>query len=103
MLCIAWVDPEGSSLSFLSSGAALQVSVGTVVAAVAGSPLSLQQLVHPLDDALQGLVHVQPHLLPLFLMPVMVQRTAAAASTPRGQQSVLVVAENDLLRVGRGR
>lgn len=49
--------------TFLSSGAALQVSVGTVVAAVAGSPLSLQQLVHPLDDALQGLVHVQPHLL----------------------------------------
>lgn len=49
--------------TFLGSGAALQVAVGTVLAAAAASPLPLQQLVHPLDDALQGLVHVQPHLL----------------------------------------
>lgn len=49
--------------TFLGSHAALQVSVGTIVATAAGFPLFLQQLVHPLDDALQGLVHIQPHFL----------------------------------------
>lgn len=40
---------------------------------------------------------------PLLLVPVMLQRAAAAAPAPRGQQRVLVVAEDHLLRVGRGR
>lgn len=50
------------SVTFLT-GATLQVSLGTVLTAVAGSPLLLKQLVNTLDDALQRLIHIQPHLL----------------------------------------
>lgn len=45
------------------SGAALQVHLSAVLAAGAGPPLLLQQLVDALDDALQRLVHVEPDLL----------------------------------------
>lgn len=44
-------------------GAPLQVKLGTVLTAVAGSPLLLKQLVNALDDALQGFIHIQPNLL----------------------------------------
>lgn len=49
-------------VTFLA-GAALLVGQEDVLTAAALQPLSLQKLVHPLDDALQTLVHVHPHLL----------------------------------------
>lgn len=53
---------DSGSPTFLG-GAPLQVDLGHVLTAVPGRPLLLKQLVHPLDDALQGLVHIKPHLL----------------------------------------
>ncbi len=49
-------------VTFLT-GSTLQVSLGTVLTAVAGPPLLLKQLVNTLDDALQRLIHIQPNLL----------------------------------------
>ena len=49
-------------LTFLNA-AALQVALGTVQTGIAGPPLFLEQLVDPLDDALQRFIHIHPNLL----------------------------------------
>lgn len=58
-------DPVGVAVpvTFLAGAAARAGEA--VLAALTEQALLLQQLVHPLDDALQALVNVQPH----FLLP----------------------------------
>lgn len=73
-----------------------------ILTALTMHPLLLQQLVHPLDDALQALVHVQPHFLPLLLVPVYLQRRPAVPARPPGHEGVLVIPEHDLLLLSRG-
>lgn len=50
-----------------------------VLAAFAVQALLLQQLVHPLNDALQALVHIQPH----FLLPN--QKDPSGSALPMGK------------------
>lgn len=50
-------------VTFLAGAAAS--AGGGILTALAMQALLLQQLVHPLDDALQALVDIQPH----FLLP----------------------------------
>lgn len=59
-----WVDPERLKplVTFLRNGALL-VGLHHVLAAAAPQSFILQEFIHPLDDALQTLIHVHPHLL----------------------------------------
>lgn len=58
------VDPECLKplVTFLRNSALL-VALEHVLTAAAAQSFSLQQFIHPLDDALQTLIHVHPHLL----------------------------------------
>jgi len=68
-----------------------------ILTAFAMQALLLQQLVHPLNDALQALVDVQPHFFPLLLVPVYLQRRPAVPPRPPGHEGVLVVPKHHLL------
>ena len=56
-------DPVGPAAPVTFPAAAAASAREAVFTALTLQVLTLQQLVHPLDDALQALVHIQPHLL----------------------------------------
>lgn len=63
---VFWSDPVGvAAVVTFPAGPATRAGEG-VLAALSMQALLLQQLVHPLNDALQALVNIQPY----FLLPI---------------------------------
>lgn len=70
-------DPVGVAIPVTFLAGTTACAGEDVLTARAMQTLLLQQLVHPLDDALQALVHVQPY----FLLPNQESRLASAFPT----------------------